>query len=96
MDFIDFDDLTQNGLDGNFDGPPRTCMFDDLCFYFERHSPLLFTIEGQTPPSLASAFLKKLVAAHYMKMIDYFEITVQKLKKVSKSLGTIRILNLEF
>lgn len=27
MDFIDFDDLTQNGLDGNFDGPPRSTTF---------------------------------------------------------------------
>lgn len=83
MDFIDLDILTRDGVNRRFDGPPRTCMFDDLCFYFERHSALLFEMEGATPPSIASAFLKKIVASHYMKMIDYFEINLQRLKKVS-------------
>ncbi|KAG4030587.1 hypothetical protein MFRU_011g00460 [Monilinia fructicola] len=81
MDFIDLDLLTRDGVNRRFDGPPRTCMFDDLCFYFERHSALLFEMEGATPPSIASAFLKKIVASHYMKMIDYFEINLQRLKK---------------
>ncbi|KAF7869753.1 hypothetical protein EAF04_004537 [Stromatinia cepivora] len=81
MDFIDFDVLTRDGLNRAFDGPPRTCMFDDLCFYFEHHSPLLFEMEGAAPPLIASAFLKKIVASHYMKLIDYFEITVQRLRR---------------
>lgn len=83
MDFIDLDVLTRDNLSVAFDGPPRTCMFDDLCFYFQHHSALLFEMEGATPPVIASAFLKKIVASHYMKMIDYFEITVQRLKRVS-------------
>ncbi|KAF7925558.1 uncharacterized protein EAE98_006783 [Botrytis deweyae] len=81
MDFLDLDVLIRDGLNGALDGPPRTCMFDDLCFYFEHHSPLLFEMEGATPPLIASAFLKKIVASHYMKLIDYFEIIVQRLKR---------------
>ncbi|CAD6448566.1 6222efab-782c-4311-94ae-7b4096c16ca7-CDS [Sclerotinia trifoliorum] len=44
VDFIDFDVLTRDGLKGAFDAPPRirTYMFDDLYFYFEHHSRLLF------------------------------------------------------
>ena len=40
-------------------------------------------MEGATPPLIASAFLKKIVASHYIKVIDYFEIIVQRLKRVS-------------
>ncbi|KAK6600154.1 hypothetical protein H4I96_07480 [Botrytis cinerea] len=81
VDFIDFDVLIRGGLNAALHGPPRTCMFDDLCFYFEHHSTILFEMEGATPPLIASAFLKKIVASHYIKVIDYFEIIVQRLKR---------------
>lgn len=85
VDFIDFDILTRDGLNGAFDGPPRTCMLDDLCFYLEHHSPLLFEMEGATPPLITSVFLKKITASHYVKLIDYFEIIVQRLRKNGNS-----------
>ncbi|APA13031.1 predicted protein [Sclerotinia sclerotiorum 1980 UF-70] len=87
VDFIDFDILTRDGLNGAFDGPPRTCMLDDLCFYLEHHSPLLFEMEGATPPLITSVFLKKITASHYVKLIDYFEIIVQRLRKTEWQLS---------
>ncbi|KAI9649519.1 hypothetical protein NHQ30_002097 [Ciborinia camelliae] len=71
LDFIDLDDLARGGLDVDFDGPPRTCMFDDLCFYFERHSQLLFEMKGATPPLIASAFLKKIAEWRLSRQTDW-------------------------
>ncbi|KAF7903369.1 uncharacterized protein EAF01_006418 [Botrytis porri] len=72
IDFIDLDILIRDGLNGALNGPPRIC---------EHHSPLLFEMEGATPPLIASTFLEKIVAPHYTKLIDYFEIVVQRLKR---------------
>jgi hypothetical protein len=84
LDFLGFDTLMRKSNGGFKDGPPRTCLYDDLCFYFENHSDILFEAEGATPAFMASTFLKKIVASHYMKLIDYYEIVLQRLSQVSR------------
>ncbi|PQE03843.1 Mg2+ transporter zinc transport protein [Rutstroemia sp. NJR-2017a BBW] len=82
LDFLGFDTLMRKDDGGFKEGPPRTCMFDDLCFYFENHSNVLLEAEGASPAFIASVFLKKIVASHYMKVIDYFDIVLQRLSHI--------------
>jgi CorA-like Mg2+ transporter protein len=58
-------------------GPPRTSMLDDLCFYFIHHTDHLGDLSD---PSSTSLFLKKIILAHWVKLLDYFEGVLRKLR----------------
>lgn len=54
-------------------GPPRIYMLEDLCFYFQHRSELL---NGFADPKTVSAFMKKIAAFHYLKLIDYLRAMI--------------------
>lgn len=54
-------------------------MLEDLCFYFRYHSKLLNEEEWEVPHS-SSFFLKKIVAAHYLQLIDYIKAMLPSLE----------------
>ncbi|KAL2070277.1 hypothetical protein VTL71DRAFT_13303 [Oculimacula yallundae] len=70
--------------------PPRTSFLDDLCFYYECHyQSLAIATESQSSisPKIATIFPLKMVCAHYLKLIDYFEVIFTKLAKIEWQLS---------
>jgi hypothetical protein len=49
-------------------GPPRTCLFDDLIFYLTTYPHL---IRNWTNPAITTLFLTKIVASHYLQLAEF-------------------------
>jgi hypothetical protein len=73
QDFIPFD-TPENVM--RTSGPPKTSVFDDLCYYFEHHSNYLQL--SQHPESCA-VFMLKLVASEYVQLIQYIHTLLSHL-----------------
>jgi hypothetical protein len=58
---------------------PHTSMLHDLTYYYQRHSHLLTAQEWQTPQKSA-LFLQKIVAAHYLQLVDYIKVMLPSLE----------------
>ncbi|KAH9213611.1 hypothetical protein DL95DRAFT_436331 [Leptodontidium sp. 2 PMI_412] len=74
----------------SLDAPPRTSLLDDICFYYENHYQSLINQPGsQAPltPKVATVVPLKIICAHYLKLIDYFEVILTKLAKVEWQLS---------
>lgn len=54
-------------------------MLEDLCYYFMNHARLIAEHEWQSPLT-SSLFLKKIVAAHYLQLIDYIKAMLPSLE----------------
>jgi hypothetical protein len=60
-------------------GHPHTSMLHDLTYYYQHHSKLLTADEWKTPQKSA-LFLKKIVAAHYLQLVDYIKVMLPSLE----------------
>ncbi|OAL07083.1 hypothetical protein IQ06DRAFT_288852 [Phaeosphaeriaceae sp. SRC1lsM3a] len=60
-------------------GNPHTSMLHDLVYFYQNHSDLLPSEEWQTPQKSAT-FLKKIVAAHYLQLVDYIKVMLPSLE----------------
>jgi hypothetical protein len=58
---------------------PHTSMLRDLVYYYQHHSNLLTADEWKTPQKSA-IFLKKIVAAHYLQLVDYIKVMLPSLE----------------
>jgi hypothetical protein len=58
---------------------PHTSMLHDLVNYYKHHSYLLTEDEWQTPQKSA-LFLKKIVASHYLQLVDYIKVMLPSLE----------------
>ncbi|KAF2187149.1 hypothetical protein K469DRAFT_663185 [Zopfia rhizophila CBS 207.26] len=58
---------------------PHDCMLKDLCHYFENHSDLIDEQEWQSPIA-SSLFVKKIVAAYYLQLVDYIKVMLPSLE----------------
>ena len=58
---------------------PHTSMLRDLVHYYQQHSDLLSTAEWDTP-NMSAIFLKKIVAAHYLQLVDYIKAMLPSLE----------------
>ncbi|KAK5052721.1 hypothetical protein LTR84_002587 [Exophiala bonariae] len=56
--------------------PPRTSMFDDLCFYYQNHSRHLYLTED---PGSITLFAQKIVASQYMLLLSYYGFVLNHL-----------------
>lgn len=66
------------------EAPPRSSLLDDLCFYYTHYSRLLVgSKESQlaTTPIDVTIFPIKIICSHYLKLIDYFEVILNRLAK---------------
>ncbi|KAI8633625.1 hypothetical protein F5Y19DRAFT_489092 [Xylariaceae sp. FL1651] len=53
-------------------GPPRTSMLNDLCFYIQHHAAL---VDVANPDDIA-LFAKKIIASHYLQHSQYLRSTI--------------------
>lgn len=49
-------------------GPPRTSVLEDICFYWMNHADL---VQVGSDPSISTIFLKKIIASHWMHFTEY-------------------------
>src|SRR5277367_140523 len=73
-DFINYDSLEKAAATS---GPPRSSMFDDLCYYHEKHADLVKTDDN---PHSVAVFLKKIIASHYMLLAEYNHALLEHLE----------------
>jgi hypothetical protein len=57
----------------------RQSMFEDMCYYLCYHSDLIAEEEWDNPVT-SSFFLKKVVAAHYLQLVDYIKAMLPSLE----------------
>src|SRR6266496_36263 len=57
-------------------GPKRTSILEDICFYWAHHAPSLNSMEDD--PTVATIFLKKIAAANWIHLADYFRASAHK------------------
>lgn len=57
-------------------GPSRTSILEDICFYWVHHAPSLNSMEDD--PTVATIFLKKIAAANWIHLADYFRASAHK------------------
>jgi hypothetical protein len=58
---------------------PHHSVLKDLCYYYKHHWDLIEDSEW-TKPTTSSLFLKKVVAAHYLQLIDYIKAMLPSLE----------------
>ncbi|KAI4957737.1 hypothetical protein J4E86_004876 [Alternaria arbusti] len=58
---------------------PHTSMLRDLLHYYQQHSDLFSEDEWATP-NTSAIFLKKIVAAHYLQLVDYIKAMLPSLE----------------
>ncbi|OCK85477.1 hypothetical protein K432DRAFT_421743 [Lepidopterella palustris CBS 459.81] len=58
---------------------PRTSMLRDMCYYLENHHDLIPTNDWNDPVS-SSLFMKKIIAAHYLQLVDYIKAMLPSLE----------------
>ncbi|KAH7355339.1 hypothetical protein BKA65DRAFT_395308, partial [Rhexocercosporidium sp. MPI-PUGE-AT-0058] len=83
-DFIKRDDAQSWPPPLSLEAPPRTSFLDDICFYYENRYQLLINLHGSQSPitlKVATSFPLKIICAHYLKLIDYFDVILIKLAK---------------
>jgi hypothetical protein len=73
-DFINYNSLEEAAATS---GPPRSSMFDDLCYYYEKHADL---VKPDGNPHSVTMFLKKIIASHYMLLAEYNRALLEHLE----------------
>lgn len=58
---------------------PHTSMCQDLIHYYAHNADMLPLSHWQTP-ALSAVFLKKIVAAHYLQLVDYIKVMLPSLE----------------
>ncbi|CAI6332887.1 unnamed protein product [Periconia digitata] len=66
----------------NAQAPPRTCMLDDLCHYWQKHGGMVSGLSDgmKTSSILVTVCLQKIIASNYMILIGYLEANVNELE----------------
>ncbi|PVI03756.1 hypothetical protein DM02DRAFT_612052 [Periconia macrospinosa] len=77
--YVDFIPLRSPDQVANKPGHPHDSMRHDLIHYFQNHSDLIQQDEWKTPGT-SSVFVRKIVAAHYLQLIDYIKAMLPSLE----------------
>ena len=76
--YIDFIPYSTLGAAQTSQGPSRKCILDDLCFYWKNHHNRIKHVRES--PLLATIFLHKIIASHYMILAGYLEASINELE----------------
>ena len=60
-------------------GPMHESILEDLIYYYEKRSGVLTEKEWRSPRG-ATIFAKKIVAAHYLQLVDYIKVMLPSLE----------------
>ncbi|KAL9620768.1 MAG: hypothetical protein Q9160_004781 [Pyrenula sp. 1 TL-2023] len=74
--YLDFVDPTSLSEATRALGPPRTCVMDDLCFYWTHHKEICMS----TSSLVATTFLQKIIASNYMMLEGYLGACLNELE----------------
>jgi CorA-like Mg2+ transporter protein len=74
--YLDFIKHPEPGLNVP-EGPPRTSILEDLCFYWRKHRSKL---PEELGPETVTVFLQKIVASNYMQLIDFVRTNISTLE----------------
>jgi hypothetical protein len=77
--YVDFLPPSPRTANANKPPHPHGSMLKDLIYYFEHH-PGQISPELWTKPSASSLFVKKIVAAHYLQLVDYIKVMLPSLE----------------
>lgn len=77
--YIDFLPPRSHETAGGKDPHPHSSMVCDLIHYFKNHADLLSEEDWKTPTT-SSIFVKKIVAAHYLQLVDYIKAMLPSLE----------------
>ncbi|WYZ41736.1 hypothetical protein EsH8_V_000631 [Colletotrichum jinshuiense] len=77
LDFVPEEEQIRVAREGQYRGPPRTSMLEDLSFYLETHSRLVDIAE----PESVSVFVKKIVASHFLKQTEHLRATLSAVQR---------------
>ncbi len=77
--YVDFIPPVPYDKIGDKKAHPHTSMLRDLKHYYEQHSDLLTVADWSTPVE-SSVFLKKIVTAHYLQLVDYIKAMLPSLE----------------
>jgi hypothetical protein len=77
--YLDFIPYTTAAQEKTSCAPPRNCMLEDMCHYWEKHHTM---VSGHIKDSslFATIFLQKIIASNYMILIGYLEANVNELE----------------
>jgi CorA-like Mg2+ transporter protein len=59
------------------EGPPRTSMLEDLCFYWNEYGAYLVK---NSSPATATVFVQKVVVSNYMQLIEFVRANISNLE----------------
>ncbi|CAO2656561.1 Nn.00g053640.m01.CDS01 [Neocucurbitaria sp. VM-36] len=77
--YVDFLPPVTHDKIGSKKGHPHTSMLRDLIHYYQQHSDMLSDDDWNTP-NMSAVFLKKIVAAHYLQLVDYIKAMLPSLE----------------
>ena len=77
--YVDFLPVVPHNQIAGKKGHPHASMLRDLLHYYQQHSDLL-SIEDWNTPQMSAIFLKKIVAAHYLQLVDYIKAMLPSLE----------------
>lgn len=89
-DFIPFESLAKALATP---GPPRTSMFDDICYYFQHNG---MNVGISDDPRSALVFAQKIVASQYMLLIQYTRSLLNHLGWVLSRRDSFANLNIDW
>jgi hypothetical protein len=77
--YVDFIPTVSPGVAADKLKHPHSSMLRDLVHYYRNHADL-FQIEEWADPTRSSIFVKKIVAAHYLQLVDYIKAMLPSLE----------------
>lgn len=77
--YVDFLPLSPHPIDREKNAHPHASMLQDLIYYYKNHSDKI-EAEDWIKPTASSIFVKKIVAAHYLQLVDYIKVMLPSLE----------------
>lgn len=71
--YVDFVPPAAQIVDTDLRSPPRTCLFEDICFYLRNYSGVLNLHDTSSP----RVIVEKVIASHFLKLAEYLQANIE-------------------